>query len=206
PAANVYLSDFDSAAGARWTNDTAHATQAEVACDRFLLAPDDFKPHTCLALLMKDLGSESVTPGLNHAPAFPMQGIGEQKTRGIGQVLLFMHDHQALAPIPLQPHYLGESKEHLLLAIAAAHLYLPSRGAVGATPHPLHPRAASDPASRMPRDFYFTDPMLTTAFNQTGQFQRQHPLIKSIMGLREPAFGFQLAYDLYRDLRPFAVL
>jgi len=36
-----------------------------------------------------------------------------------------MHDHQALAPIPLQPHYLGESKEHLLLAIAAAHLYLP---------------------------------------------------------------------------------
>jgi len=54
-----------------------------------------------------------------------MQGIGEQKTRGIGQVLLFMHDHQALAPIPLQPHYLGESKEHLLLAIAAAHLYLP---------------------------------------------------------------------------------
>src|SRR5204863_229214 len=74
---------------------------------------------------MKDLGSESVTPALNHAPAFPMQGIGEQKTRGIGQVLLFMHDHQALAPIPLQPHYLGESKEHLLLAIAAAHLYLP---------------------------------------------------------------------------------
>src|SRR3954453_7335588 len=81
--------------------------------------------YTCLALLMKDLGSESVTPGLNHAPAFPMQGIGEQKTRSIGQVLLFMHDHQALAPIPLQPHYLGESKEPLLLAIAAAHLYLP---------------------------------------------------------------------------------
>jgi len=26
------------------------------------------------------------------------------------------------------------------------------------------------------------------------------------MGLRESAFGFQLAYDLYRDLRPFAVL
>jgi hypothetical protein len=54
-----------------------------------------------------------------------MQGIGEQKTRGIGQVLLFMHDHQAFAPIPLQPHYLGESKEHLLLAIAAAHLHRP---------------------------------------------------------------------------------
>jgi hypothetical protein len=26
------------------------------------------------------------------------------------------------------------------------------------------------------------------------------------MGLRELAFGFQLAYDLHRDLRPFAVL
>src|SRR5947208_15024727 len=29
-----------------------YATQAEVACDRFLLAPDDSKPHTCLALLI----------------------------------------------------------------------------------------------------------------------------------------------------------
>jgi hypothetical protein len=48
--------------------------------------------------------------------------------------------------------------------------------------------------------------MLTTAFNQTGQFQRQHPIIKSIMGLRELAFGFQLTYDLHRDFRPFAVL
>jgi hypothetical protein len=26
------------------------------------------------------------------------------------------------------------------------------------------------------------------------------------MGLRERAFGFQLAYDLHRNLRPFAVL
>src|SRR5919108_2653406 len=48
--------------------------------------------------------------------------------------------------------------------------------------------------------------MLTPTFNQTRQFQCQHPLIKGIMGLREPAFGFQLAYDLHRDLRPFAVL
>jgi hypothetical protein len=31
-------------------------------------------------------------------------------------------------------------------------------------------------------------------------------MIKGIMGLRELAFGFQLAYDLHRDLRPFAVL
>ena len=58
----------------------------------------------------------------------------------------------------------------------------------------------------MPRDFYFTDPLLTPAFNQTRQFQRQYPIIKGIMGLWELAFGFQLAYDLYRDLRPFAVL
>src|SRR2546423_5018682 len=91
---------------------------------------------------MKDLGSPAITPGLNHAPAFPMQGIGEQKTRGIGQVLLFMHDHQTLAPIPLQPHYLGERKEHLLFAIAAAHLYLPETLGVLLTqlrPHFIHP-------------------------------------------------------------------
>src|ERR671918_2127272 len=35
---------------------------------------------------------------------------------------------------------------------------------------------------------------------------RQYPIIKGIMGLRELAFGFQLAYDFHRDLRPFAVL
>jgi hypothetical protein len=74
---------------------------------------------------MKDLGSESVTPGLNHTPAFPMQGIGEQKTGGIGQVLVFMHDHQAFASIPLQPDHLGEHPETLLLPIATAYLYLP---------------------------------------------------------------------------------
>jgi hypothetical protein len=48
--------------------------------------------------------------------------------------------------------------------------------------------------------------MLTTTFDQTRQFQRQHPLIEGIRGLRELAFGFQLAYDLHRDRRPFAVL
>jgi hypothetical protein len=48
--------------------------------------------------------------------------------------------------------------------------------------------------------------MLTPAFNQTRQFQCQYPIIKRIMGLRELTFSFQLAYDLYRDLRPFAVL
>jgi hypothetical protein len=48
--------------------------------------------------------------------------------------------------------------------------------------------------------------MLTPAFNQTRQFQCQYPIIKGIMGLWEPAFGFQLTYDLHRDLRPFAVL
>src|ERR671914_1506377 len=74
---------------------------------------------------MKDLGSPAITPGLNYSSTFPMQRIGEQKTGGIGQVLLFMHDHQALAPIPLQPHSLGESKEHLLFTIAAAHLHRP---------------------------------------------------------------------------------
>src|SRR5919108_2675103 len=97
---------------------------------------------------MKDLGSPTITPGLNHAPAFPMQGIGEQNTRGIGQVLLFMHDHQAFASIPLQPDHLGEYPATLLLPIATAYLYTSgnSRGAVAATPHPLHPRAASDPA------------------------------------------------------------
>src|ERR671931_2913064 len=72
---------------------------------------------------MKDLRSPAITPSLNHAPAFPMQGIGHQKRGGIAQIGLFMHDHQALAPIPLQPHYLGESQEYLLLAIAAAHLH-----------------------------------------------------------------------------------
>src|ERR687896_2089219 len=74
---------------------------------------------------MKDLGSESVTPGLNHAPTFPMHGIGEQKTGGIGQVLVFMHDHQAFASIPLQPDHLGEYPATLLLPIATAYLYLP---------------------------------------------------------------------------------
>jgi hypothetical protein len=74
---------------------------------------------------MKDLGSESVTPGLNHAPAFPMQGIGEQKTGGIGQVLLFMHDHQAFASIPLQPDDFCEHPATLLLPIATAYPYLP---------------------------------------------------------------------------------
>src|SRR2546430_15968443 len=105
-----------------------------------------------------------------------------------------MHDHQALAPIPLQPHYLGESKEHLLLPIATAYLYLPETLGVlvpQLRTHFIHAAPVTLPLD-MPRDFYFTDPMLTTAFNQTRQFQRQHPIIKSIMGLREPAFSFQL--------------
>src|SRR5919106_1500859 len=147
---------------------------------------------------MKDLGSPAITLGLDHTPAFPMQGIGEQKTGGIGQVLVFMHDHQAL----------GEYPATFLLPIATAYLYLPETLGVllaQLRTHFIHAPPVTLPLD-MPRDFYFTDPMLTTTLNQTRQFQRQYPIIKGIMGLRELAFSFQLTYDLHRDLRPFAVL
>ncbi len=119
-----------------------------------------------------------------------------------------MDDHQALASIPFQPDNFGEHPETLLLPIATAYLYLPETLGVllaQLRTHFIHAPPVTLPLN-MPRDFYFTDPMLTPAFNQTRQFQRQYPLIKSIMGLRELAFGFQLAYDFHRNLRPFAVL
>src|ERR671925_1688376 len=130
---------------------------------------------------MKDLGSPAVTPGLNYSSTFPMQRIGEQKTGGIGQVLVFMHDHQAFASIPLQPDHLGEHPAILPLPIATAYLYLPETLGVllaQLRTHFIHAPPVTLPLD-MPRDFYFTDPMLTTAFNQTRQFQRQYPIIKS---------------------------
>jgi hypothetical protein len=129
---------------------------------------------------MKDLGSESVTPGLDHAPAFPMQGIGEQKTRGIGQVLVFMHDHQALASIPFQPDDFCKYPATLLLPIATAYLYLPETLGVllpQLRTHSIHAPPVTLPLVCRETSTSLTQ-CLTPAFNQTRQFQRQHPIIK----------------------------
>src|SRR5919108_4975421 len=110
---------------------------------------------------MKDLRSPPITPGLNHSPAFPMQDIGDQKTRSIGQVLSFMYDHQALASIPLQPDHLGEGQEHFLLAVTAAHLDLPETlwvvlSQLGS--HFIHAPPVPRPLNR-PRNLHLTGPM-----------------------------------------------
>src|SRR5919197_5764814 len=104
---------------------------------------------------MKDLGSPAITPALDHAPAFPIQGIGEQKMWGIGQVLVFMHDHQAFASIPLQPDRFGEYPKPFLLPIARAHPYRPEAFWMLVPqfrPHFIHAPPVPLPLD-MPRDF-----------------------------------------------------
>src|ERR687887_2461201 len=116
---------------------------------------------------MKDLRSPPITPGLNHSPAFPRQGIGDQKTGDIGQVLSFMDDHQALASIPLQPDSLGEGKKHFLLAVTAAHLHRPETLWVVWSQldgHFIHAPPAARPLN-LARNLHLTDPMLTTTLN-----------------------------------------
>src|ERR671936_1222206 len=122
---------------------------------------------------MKDLRSPTITPGLNHSPTFPMQGIGDQKTRSIGQVLSFMYDYQALASIPLQPDHLGEGKEHFLLAVTAAHLHRPETlwavlSQLGS--HFIHAPPAALPLNMAP-NLHLTDQLLTATLNQTRQLQ-----------------------------------
>src|SRR5918999_682422 len=98
-----------------------------------------------------------------------MHGIGEQKTGGIGQLLSFMYDHQALASIPLQPDHLGKGKEHFLLAVTAAHLHRPETLWVVMSQlggHFIHPPPSALPLN-MARNLHLTDPMLTATLNQT---------------------------------------
>src|SRR5262244_4655521 len=70
-----------------------YATQAKVACDRFLLAYlSRLQARHLFAELMKDLRCPAIAPGLNHSSTFPMQGIRHQESRCISQVLLLVDD------------------------------------------------------------------------------------------------------------------
>src|SRR5262249_31615209 len=96
-----------------------YATQAEVACDRFLLAHlSRLQPRHLLAELMKDLRGPTITPGLNHTATFPNLRIGEEKTGRIGQLGVLMGKNRPFTPIALQPHHLR--KGQILLGITVA--------------------------------------------------------------------------------------
>jgi len=56
-----------------------------------------------------------------------------------------------------------------------------------------------------PRAFQFRHPVLPVGFDEARQRQAQDPVIKSIVGLRKLAFGFELLHDRYRDVRAFAI-
>src|SRR5262245_45347136 len=57
----------------------------------------------------------------------------------------------------------------------------------------------------MSRAFDLTHPMFATPFNQARQLQRQHPVVKRLVGFREMALVLDLSDDLHSHLRPLAV-
>jgi hypothetical protein len=74
-----------------------------VAFDRFLIAHlSRFQARPLLAELVKHFGCPAKTPRLNHSPTLPMECIGQQKARGIGQIRSLMDQGNPLASIALE--------------------------------------------------------------------------------------------------------
>jgi hypothetical protein len=89
-----------------------------VAFDRFLIAYlSRFQPRSLFAELMKHFGCPAKTPRLNDPSTLPMQRIGHQKARGIGEIRSLMDHREAFTPIALEPDTLGESPELFLLPV-----------------------------------------------------------------------------------------
>src|SRR5215813_10183839 len=186
-----------------------YATQAKVAVDRFLLAYlSGLQSCHLLAELMKDFRGPTIAPGLDHSPAFPMQGIGHEKTRCIRQVLLLVHNDQPFAPIALQPDGLRKRPVWLLLTIAT--LCTDGTKALRVLSlqlrcHNVHSAPLAIPLD-VARALQLAHPVFAMALKIPRQLQMQDPIVKGIVRLWKLALFLKLLDDLPCDLRSLAIL
>jgi hypothetical protein len=133
---------------------------------------------------MKDLASPTVTPGLDHPCTFPVQCIGEEKSGGITQILLFMPNHQSSAAIAFEPNSLGKCPALLKLSVAATHLQMTKAlwmlsawlrsNTIDSTPLPIPKNQAGT--------LNLAHPVFATGFNYLRQFQGQDPVVYTDQG------------------------
>jgi hypothetical protein len=99
-----------------------YATQAEVACDRFLLAYlSRFQAGDLLTERMKNLAGPAGMPRLDHPAALPMERITQEKAGRIPQIGALVRDDQPFAAILFSPYHLGKRPIRALLAIPPRH-------------------------------------------------------------------------------------
>ena len=81
----------------------------EVACDRLLSTYlSRFRARPLFAELVKHLGCPTKTPRFAASSTLPMEYLGHEKSRRVGEIGLFMHDGDPFAPIALEPHGFGK--------------------------------------------------------------------------------------------------
>src|SRR2546425_6320707 len=155
-----------------------------MAFDRLLIAYlSRFQPRPLFAELVKEFGCPAKGPGLNNPPTLPVQRIGHQKTRGVGQIRSLLDHDNAFPAIAFEPHRLGEDPKRLLLPVATAHLHPPKTLRMLAAQfgtYLINPSPLGFPEN-MPRTFQFTHPMFALTLDQSGQLQGQYSIIKGIV-------------------------
>ena len=156
---------------------------------------------------MKALDWPALAPHPDKPGTLPVAGIGEYKAGGITQVRLFIDDDPARTAIALQPDRFSEDPIRVFVTMATRDLEpAEATGVLGAQPggHLIDPVPLALPLKE-PRAFQFRHPVLPVGFDAARQRQAQDPVIKSSVGLRKLAFGFERRHDRYRDVRALAI-
>ena len=180
-----------------------------MALDRLLSAYlSRLQTRPLLATCVEKFGCPAKRPGLHDPSTFPVQGIRDEKTRYIREIVLLMHNDNALTSIAAQTHDFGKDPERFRLTATTMDLHGPKalrRGAAQIARDCVDPSPLPTPQD-IAGALSLTDPVFAFTRQQAGQLYRQYTIVKSIVGLGKVPFPLKLLHELDDNLRALFVL